>query len=181
MLPLNQLIAAELPTVHLQPSELVVANRPTMLVTILGSCVAVCLYDRKRKVGAMCHGLLPTAKAKANAPAGDCSRFVDCAVHKMVRGLAKKCGSLPVDLEAKVFGGARMFSPVVEGKGNHMQRVGAANIKAARDVLRKCGVRVSVEDVGAVGGYKIFFESHTGKVLCNSLRPKHGKSLFADR
>ncbi|MDH4321858.1 MAG: chemotaxis protein CheD [Desulfobulbaceae bacterium] len=166
----------DLPTVHLQPSELLVARQPTMLVTILGSCVAVCLHDRKRKVGAMCHGLLP--KAKASAIGGDCSRFVDCAIHAMVKELAEKCGSSPADLDAKLFGGARMFSQVIEDGGGHMQRVGVENIETARAVLRDYGMRVSVEDVGAAGGYKIFFESHTGKVVCKSLRPQHVKSVF---
>ncbi len=175
----KQLAAGELPTVHLQPSDLMVAKHPTMLVTILGSCVAVCLYDRRRKVGAMCHGLLP--KGKVNMSHQDCSRFVDCSIRKMVTGLAEKCGSLPEDLEAKVFGGARMFSSAVEGKSSHMQLVGTENIKSARLALQHFGVRVTAEEVGAAGGYKIFFESHTGKVYCNSLRRKNSPSLFAGR
>ncbi len=173
----DQIQGETLPTVHLQPSELLVALRPTMLVTILGSCVAVCLHDRKRKVGAMCHGLLP--KAKSSAFGGDCSRFVDCAIHAMVRGMAEKCGSRPSDLDAKLFGGARMFSPEIEEGGRHMQRIGVENIEAARAVLREYGMRVSVEEVGAAGGYKIFFASHTGKVVCKSLRRPQDKSLLS--
>jgi len=167
-----------LPTVHLQPSQLLVAKHPTLFVTILGSCVAVCLYDRKRKVGAMCHSLLP--KSKANAANGECSRFVDCSIHSMVRELAEQCGSLPVDLEAKVFGGARMFNSTSEERGNRLPRVGTENVKAAQNVLRQYGMQVSVEEVGAAGGYKIFFESHTGKVFCKLLRSPDRPSLFAD-
>lgn len=173
----SQSAGGELPTVHLQPSELLVAKRPTVLVTILGSCVAVCLYDRKRKVGAMCHGMLPRAKVHANA--GECRRFVDCSIHSMVSALAEQCGSQPGDLEAKVFGGARMFSSATEGDSNLMQRVGQENIKAAQDVLRQYDMQVSVEEVGAVGGYKIFFESHTGKVYCKFLRSPQRPPLFA--
>jgi len=89
---------------------------------------------------------------------------------------------LPGDLEAKVFGGASMFNCTPrKGSDNLMRRVGIENIKAAQDVLRQYGMKVSVEEVGADGGYKIYFESHTGKVLCKLLRSPDRTPLFTGR
>lgn len=179
MCPFGPSRGANLPIVHLQPSQLMVAQDPTLLVTILGSCVAVCLYDRKRKVGAMCHGLLP--KARADIEPGECRRFVDCSIHSMVMKLAEQCGCRPADLEAKLFGGSRMFHTTGQGGAAHLRHVGVENIKSARGVLRQYGMKITVEEVGAEGGYKVYFESHTGRVHCKLLRSPERSSMSAGR
>src|SRR5512142_301703 len=45
--------------VYLHAGDLVVASSPTAIGTILGSCVAVCLWDPDTGVGGMNHYLLP--------------------------------------------------------------------------------------------------------------------------
>ena len=35
------------------------SKEPAIIYTLLGSCVAVCLYDRKNRIGGMNHILLP--------------------------------------------------------------------------------------------------------------------------
>jgi len=153
----------ELPIVNLRPTELFVAKEPTRIVTILGSCVAVCLHDRRRRVGAMCHGFLP--RMRVHSEADECSRFVDCAIHYMVQELIEHCGASLRDMEAKLVGGARTFM-VGAASGSH---VGPQNIQVAREVIQQYGLPVTLEEVGCTGGYKLFFDSHTGEVRWRQL------------
>lgn len=158
---------ARLTTVNLQPSQFYVARQPTRIVTLLGSCVAVCLHDGHRGMGAMCHGFLP--RMRAHSEAGECRRFVDCSIHRMVEALTGECGCSLRNIEAQVFGGARTFLSA-GGSKSALCRVGTENIATAREVLRQYGLRVTFEEVGGEGGYKIFFDSHTGKVWWRPLR-----------
>ena len=160
-----------LPTVTLQSAQFYVAKEPTRIVTLLGSCVAVCLHDRRRRMGAMCHGFLP--RMREHSRAGECRRFVDCSIHRMVEALTEECGCSIRDIRAQVFGGARTFL-AGDGEKGALYRVGLENIATAREVLRQYGLRVTFEEVGGVGGYKIFFDSHTGRVWWQPLRSKRG-------
>ena len=44
----------------LKPGYILIASKPTVISTVLGSCVSVCLYDRKRGAGGMNHFQLPS-------------------------------------------------------------------------------------------------------------------------
>src|SRR4051812_50134949 len=46
-------------TVYLLPGELHASAEQTQVTTILGSCVSVCLWDQKLRIGGMNHFLLP--------------------------------------------------------------------------------------------------------------------------
>ena len=46
--------------VYVHPGHLGAGEAPASYVTILGSCVAVCLYDRVARIGGLNHFLLPT-------------------------------------------------------------------------------------------------------------------------
>ena len=53
----------------LKPGYIVIANKPTVISTVLGSCVSVCLYDRKRSAGGMNHFQLPSIGKSEDATA----------------------------------------------------------------------------------------------------------------
>lgn len=144
------------------PGELHVALQPTIISTILGSCVAVCLHCPVTLTGAMCHGVMPTSPQ----PHGkDIFRFVDMAVAAMVDELT--CGRQvcrPGQLVAKIFGGARLLSQR-SPENNYRVSIGEQNIQAARQALAKSQIPLTVEKVGGLAGCKIFFYSHTGDVF----------------
>lgn len=153
---------ADLPIVNLHPGELFVAQEPTLVTTILGSCVSVCLFCPKQKIGAMCHGVMPTRSDMSKA---DSFRFVESSVRYMVEvmtGSKKLCPNS--GLVAKIFGGADVMA-LQFGLGKKMPTIGAQNITAARDVLEKLNVSVIVERVGGNQGCKLFFQTHTGEVF----------------
>ncbi|MBU0485282.1 MAG: chemotaxis protein CheD [Proteobacteria bacterium] len=153
----------DLPVVMLRPGELHVADKPTLISTILGSCVAVCLYSPRKKVGAMCHGVMPNSDQKE-----ECARFVDCSINQMVSELVSRYGVVCSELEAKVFGGATGFDRRNQ-PGRQLVSIGRQNIESARRCLNEYGVPVLVEKVGGEKGCKMFFYSHTGEVLMKYL------------
>ena len=159
---MKDILDTDLPVVNLHPGELFVAQEPTLIATILGSCVSVCLFCPKQKTGAMCHGVMPT---RPDLSVEDSFRFVETSVHYMVEILTN--GNLlcsNAGLVAKIFGGADVLE-VRFGPASDARSIGAMNIKAAREALARYNVPVAVEKVGGVNGCKLFFYSHTGEVL----------------
>src|SRR5579859_1268958 len=87
--------------VYLHAGQLVVATEPTQITTVLGSCVAICLWDPALRIGGMNHYMLPINPAASEGTA----RFADSATCALVEGLMA-AGASSGRLEAKIFGGA---------------------------------------------------------------------------
>ncbi|MBW1721247.1 MAG: chemotaxis protein CheD [Deltaproteobacteria bacterium] len=136
----------------LKPGYILVANQPTVISTVLGSCVAVCLYDRKRKVGGMNHFQLPSISRSEGATA----RYGNVATLALI-GMMIEDGSKVKNLEAQIFGGA--FNREVSDKD-----VGRENIRVARRILARKGIRLVSEDVGGEKGRKIVYDTSTNEV-----------------
>lgn len=131
-----------------------VAREETEIVTVLGSCIAVCLYDSFRNIGGMNHYLLPLWKDHdLKTP-----RYGDIAVEQLIENMLMQ-GSNIATLEAKIFGGAQMH----EVTHDHMM-VGKKNIMVANAVLQKYNIPIVAQDVGGLKGRRISMQSHTGKV-----------------
>jgi len=159
---MKSIMDTDLPVVNLHPGELFVAREPTLISTLLGSCVSVCLFCPKQKTGAMCHGVMPV---QPDMNVEDSFRFVDTSVRYMVEVLTQGNILCPnAGLVAKIFGGADVLD-VHFGSAGDPRSIGMKNIMAARDALARYSVPVAVEKVGGVHGCKLFFYSHTGQVL----------------
>ncbi len=144
-------------TRYLQPGQLVACTEPTTVVTILGSCVAVCLWDRRRGVGAVNHFLLPHWTSRRELS----PRFGPVAVAQLIER-AYALGW--TDLQAKLFGGARVLAS--PGTENH---VGALNVRVARERLAAAGIPIVAEDVGGDRGRRLVFHTDTGIALVRKL------------
>jgi len=159
---MKDILDTDLPVVNLHPGELFVAQEPTLIATILGSCVSVCLFCPKQKTGAMCHGVMPI---RPDLTVEDSFRFVETSVRYMVDVLTNGNMFCPnAGLVAKIFGGADVLD-VHFGSAAETKSIGSMNIKAAREALARYNVSVAVEEVGGVHGCKLFFYTHTGEVL----------------
>lgn len=146
--------------------------KTTDISTVLGSCVAVCLYDKKRQKGGMNHFQLPLIQEKQNATARYGNVAILALIHMMLSDGSKK-----KHLEAQIFGGA--FNPEISS-----QNVGQDNIKIARNVLAKKQVRIVSEDVGGEKGRKIVFNTTSGEVAVlkvNKLRKSDWHPYQSDR
>jgi len=141
---------------YLHPGQIAVSDRPLTISTVLGSCVAVCLWDEARGTGGMNHYLLPVSpKGSASA------RYADHAVPELVARVRSAGGGGA--LVAKVFGGACVIEAF------HHDQLGDRNVEAARELLRRAGVPIVAEDVGGRRGRKLHFCLADGRVAVRVL------------
>ncbi len=136
----------------LEPGYIFLATRPTVISGVLGSCVAVCLYDRKQKIGGMNHFRYPstTDRNKATAIYGNVSTIA------LVRMMIEQ-GTHRRHIEAQIIGGAY-------NRDLSTRDVGRENITVARRVLARERIRVVSEDVGGARGRKVVFNTAKNEV-----------------
>lgn len=127
---------------------------PTAISTVLGSCVAVCLYDAGLGIGGMNHYLLPFW----NGNGLQSPKFGNISIPKLIEAMMAK-GSTHKSMEAKIFGGASMNIGI-----NDSMMIGQKNILVAREILREYRISIVAEDVGGQNGRKIQLNLERGKV-----------------
>ena len=147
---------------YLHPGGVHAIARPSRVTTILGSCVAVCLYDRVGSLGGLNHFLLPSATSDTDAS----TRYGDCAVDVLVRRLVA-LGAAPERLVAKVFGGANVLHAFADGS----RHIGQANVEMAHVALARHGIPIGAEDVGGTRGRKLVFSAPDGAAWVEVLGP----------
>ncbi|HON19156.1 MAG TPA: chemotaxis protein CheD [Salinivirgaceae bacterium] len=145
----------ELPTHYLYPAALFFSKEPHLINTILGSCVAVCLYDTTLKVGGMNHYMLPYWNGQGLAS----PKYGNIAIEKLVEQMVKS-GCSRQNLIAKVFGGGEVIDA-----GTNMFNIGKRNIEIAETMLRDMGIKIAASDTGGKLGRKVQFNTLTGAVM----------------
>ncbi len=146
---------AELSTEFVLPGQVRVASRPTVYSTILGSCVAICLFDTQTGFGGINHFVFPGVPGRYDP---DPLRWAEPSVESLFSRM-RSLGANPETTQAKVFGGAQMgnASPV------KAFRVGERNAEYAIEELKRRSIRVAAQSIGGTTGRKIIFEPHTGR------------------
>jgi len=148
--------ASGLHEIYLQPGEYFWGNETHRLKTLLGSCVAICVWHPRLKIGGMSHCLLPTRGAEA--PAGELSgRYVDECFGIFFREMARAM-TLKRDYVVKVFGGGNMF----EFTDKTGITVGERNLQMIRQIMAREGMQISAEHVGGKGHRNVIFELWSG-------------------
>lgn len=136
----------------LEPGHIFLSSGSHVIRTVLGSCVAVCLWDTALGYGAMNHFLYPRTSDKSQATA----QYGNVATLKLINMMAG-AGVSEKTMVAHIYGGS-----FPEGAKGH--NVGVDNIEVARRVLKKKAIKVVSEDVGGTMGRKILFDIQTGHV-----------------
>lgn len=137
--------------IYLHAGQLAVSARPAAVVTVLGSCVAVCLFDPGARVGGVNHFLLPHHVERERS-----ARFGSVAVPQLVDEVVR-AGASRSALVAKVFGGASVIGALGEGR-----RLGDENWALALRLLEEAGIPVLDRDVGGQRGRKLVFITDEG-------------------
>lgn len=149
----------DLPHEYLLVGQGGIFKTPTMVQTVLGSCVSVTMHCPRYRWGGIFHALLPRiGDFSSTTLKSERYRYVDSAIMELLREFAK-AGIYPDSLECKIFGGA---SPLHQ---NCDASAGKRNVEAARETLEREGVTVSASSVGGNVGRKLFFRTDTGLVL----------------
>ena len=133
-------------------------DRP--IATLLGSCVAVCLFDPKLKLGGMNHFLLPSRTSAANADT-DVILNGDYAMEVLANGLFSK-GANKNRLVAKAFGGGTIVSSI-------RMAIGERNAEFARDWLEREGIPLIASDFSGPWSRKVVFVPQTGDAFCRRI------------
>lgn len=160
----------DLPLINLTPGKLLITDQPAIVSTILGSCVALCLYSEKFRVGAICHGMLPH---QTKLPVAGHFPYLDTAVSHMLETMATRFGLAPSELTVKLFGGASVLQTAKTSADG--LAIGQQNIAAALEALARFGLAPEVQKTGGSKGYKIFFNTDTGEVFVRRIAPSLAK------
>lgn len=143
-----------LPTHFLYPSALFVRRNPHIVTTVLGSCVAVCLFDRVRKIGGINHYMLPLWNGRGLAS----PKYGNIAIEKLVQSMLE-VGCSRSNLDAKIFGGGE----VLDLKNTSFD-IGNRNIKIAFDTMAEYNIPIVAKSVGGNLGRKLLYNTGTGGV-----------------
>lgn len=150
--------------IKLLPGEFLATAEDTVLVTVLGSCVAACLRDKERGICGMNHFMLPATDAAAAAihmPA----RFGVHAMELLINDMLK-LGARREALEAKIFGAGTVLD------GMTLAKIGEKNAEFVREYLANEHIPVVAEDLCGRHARKVYFFLDSGKVMVKKIRPE---------
>lgn len=139
-------------TRFLLPGEYALSQKPGLWSTLLGSCVSVCLRNRRTGAAGMNHYLL--SHANDRQPPG---RYGDTALAILWRQL-RQWDPNPRNYEARIYGGAKMFERA------DSFRIGEANVAYARAALTSLGIAITEEQVAGNLGKHILFDTERNTV-----------------
>jgi len=148
------------PSCVIMAGEYHVGSGEQLIETVLGSCVAVCLWDQHHRLGGMNHFMLPGADVSLEEATGRHGLYsMELLINDMMhRGSARSL------LQAKVFGAGAMMASVTPERS-----VARANERFVRDVLANEGIPIACADLGGNAGRRICFFLDTGKVKVRHL------------
>ena len=132
-----------------------------LLVTYaLGSCIGLCFYDPKLKLGALLHVMLPLnmEAGRKNPP-----KYADTGIRETLRQLEAK-GASRSRITVKIAGGAKMF----EVNGGNLGNIGQRNIESVHTILRMEGIRLLGEHVGGNVARTLLFDLDSGQSCIRS-------------
>jgi chemotaxis protein CheD len=148
----------------LKPAELCFVRKPSMIRTVLGSCVTVTMICRRLGAAAACHPVLHLCPDAASCRPDGCrqkNKYVACVIPEMIRQF-QDLGVRSEELEVKLFGGSNMFSRNASQK--EILRIGCKNISMAQQKIAEAELALKSFDVGGNQGRKIYFDTSSGDV-----------------
>ncbi|MEA3444943.1 MAG: chemotaxis protein CheD [Bacteroidota bacterium] len=147
-------------TYFLLPGALQVSKDPLLVTTILGSCISVCLWDRRRNIGGINHYMLPLWNGQGLAS----PKYGNIAIEKLIAQMVRM-GSLKKDMVAKIFGGGEVLQ-----SNCCVFNIGKRNTDYAKEVFSNIEIPVVGQSTGGEYGRKIIFNTSTGEIRMKYVR-----------
>jgi chemotaxis protein CheD len=157
--------------VKVLPGEYFVDSEEILIMTTLGSCIAVCLWDSKARVGGLNHFMLPDGGGSGHE-GGNSGRYGTYAMEVLINEMMK-LGATRSTLEAKVFGGGQVIA------GMDTLNVGERNTRFVLDYLKDERIPVLSQDVLDIYPRKVCYFPLTGKAMVKRLAPTRAAELLA--
>ncbi|MDA3961518.1 MAG: chemotaxis protein CheD [Planctomycetota bacterium] len=139
-----------------------VARPPDRLYTVVGSCIAVVLFDPNAHVAGMAHVLLPDSRGGASN--GLPGKYADQAVPALLDALIA-FGARRTNLKAMFAGGGAFHDQLVQG-----EPMGERNVKAIRKALAGQAIEAVTTDTGGRHGRRVWFDPNTGELQIEKLK-----------
>lgn len=149
-----------IPNVYLFPGQIFTSAEPALVSTILGSCVAVCLWDPVVAVAGINHFLLPANPMRGGSDA----RYGNIAMQRLVDAVVER-GASPRRLLAKIVGGAC----VIDGFSGSRRSIGEQNVMVAREFLQRNDIAVGGDQTGGRQGRKLLFDTGSGSTYVKEI------------
>ncbi len=147
------------------PGNLYASATECTITTVLGSCIAVCLWDKVQRMGGMNHFMLPLWNGEGLAT----PKYGNIAMDKLLDRVLE-LGCRKQHLIAKVFGGAN-----ITGTGREAFMIGDRNTTLALQTLEDWKINVVASDVGGRVGRKIIMNTTTGEILLGRGKAKENE------
>ena len=154
--------------VKVLPGEYFVSNEDIVIMTVLGSCIAACIWDAPARLGGMNHFMLPDGEM------GDGSgRYGSFAMELLINEMLKM-GARRETMQAKIFGGGQVMA------GFTTMNVGERNTKFVQDYLSTERIPIVSQDVLDIHPRKVCFFPVIGKALVKRLAHSHPETLAVE-
>lgn len=160
------------------PGEYYVTDTDELIGTLLGSCVAVCLHDNVRKIGAMNHFMLPGKINERELPENDLTRYGLASMIKIIWEMLER-GAQRENITARVFGGGNILRTLSTPERPSM--ISSDNVRMAKLMLEMEDIPIVGMDVGSDYTRKIIFDVDTGRVYLRKIKGKDISRLVLER
>ncbi len=156
------------------PGEYYITREDEYIVTVLGSCVAVCMRDNISGMGGMNHFMLPIHNSYSHHKihAGDTSaaaRYGNYAMELLINSLLGY-GVKRENLEVKLFGGGSVM--------RNITNVGEHNIAFIKDYVENEHLTVLAENLGDIFPRKVMYHPLSGRAKMKKLRSMHNDTVI---
>ncbi|HVN95005.1 MAG TPA: chemotaxis protein CheD [Syntrophorhabdaceae bacterium] len=156
--------------IYLKPGEIYISDKPVIVSTILGSCIALTIFNKRLKVGGICHAQLPT---NPSSDVENTFRYVDSSIFYMIRKF-EMMGITKDEMVVKLMGGADVLDPARANRST----VGQKNVETALNVIKSHQLILAASHVGGELGRKIHFDTDTGEVLLKRINRTPGEEVL---
>lgn len=160
----------ETEAVKILPGEYFATTQDCLIVTVLGSCVSVCLRDPITGIAGMNHFLLPN-EGSAQDVLSASARYGSYAMELLINHLLK-LGASRYRLEAKVFGGGNVL------KGFTQISVGERNVEFVLEYLQSESIPILAKDLLDLYPRKVYFFTQTGQVLVKKIKALNNATIL---
>ena len=155
----------QFPAVKVLPGEYYVSTDDMVIMTVLGSCIAACIWDTRARVGGMNHFMLPDGDM-----VGGSGRYGSYAMELLINEMMK-LGARRESMQAKVFGGGQVMASFTA------MNVGERNTEFVMNYLQTERIPIVSKDVLDIYPRKVCFFPSTGKALVKRLAHSHPEAL----
>lgn len=155
----------QFPAVKVLPGEHFVSSENLIIMTVLGSCIAACLWDSRANVGGMNHFMLPDGDSAEGS-----GRYGSYAMELLINEMMK-AGARRESMQAKIFGGGQVMHSFTA------MNVGERNTAFVTAYLQTERIPIVSKDVLDIYPRKVCFFPATGKALVKRLAHSHPEAL----